>query len=105
MLDRLDDEIVGDEQAVVPVADQSVRSPALVGRREWRTGDMTIARLGEQRHTAATTAALAAAVRPKIVSERLGHATVSMTLDIYNHVVQGMQAEAAEEIGDLLFGR
>lgn len=34
-------------------------------------------------------------VHPKIVSERLGHASVQITLDRYSHVVPGMQAEAA----------
>lgn len=65
--------------------------------------DVPRIRLHDLRHTMATIA-LAAGVHPKIVSERLGHATVSMTLDIYSHVIQGMQAEAAEMIGDLLFG-
>ena len=37
---------------------------------------------------------LMANVHPKIVSERLGHATVSITLDTYSHVQQGMQEEA-----------
>ncbi len=34
-------------------------------------------------------------VNPKVVSERLGHARVSTTLDIYAHVLPGMQEEAA----------
>ena len=64
--------------------------------------DVPRIRLHDLRHTMATIA-LAAGVHPKVVSERFGHATVSMTLDIYSHVIQGMQAEAAEMIGDLLF--
>jgi integrase len=65
--------------------------------------DLPRIRLHDLRHTSATMA-LAAGVHPKIVSERLGHATVSMTLDIYSHVVHSMQEEAAERIGDVLFG-
>ena len=38
---------------------------------------------------------LKANVHPKIVSERLGHASVSITLDTYSHVAPGLQAAAA----------
>ena len=60
-------------------------------------------RLHDLRHTSATLA-LKAGVHPKVVSERLGHATVGITLDLYSHVLDGMQAEAAEQIGDVIFG-
>jgi len=46
------------------------------------------------RHTHATIM-LKKGVHPKIVSERLGHSRVGVTLDIYSHVLPGMQAEAA----------
>lgn len=46
------------------------------------------------RHTHATML-LKAGVHPKIVSERLGHSTVGMTLDVYSHVLPTMQREAA----------
>jgi integrase len=38
---------------------------------------------------------LKSGVHPKIVSERLGHATVAFTLDTYSHVVPGLQEAAA----------
>jgi integrase len=41
---------------------------------------------------------LRASVRPKVVQERLGHANVGITLDIYSHVVPHMQGDAAERI-------
>ena len=41
---------------------------------------------------------LKAGVHPKVVSERLGHASVGITLDTYSHVTPGMQREAAEKI-------
>jgi integrase len=47
---------------------------------------------------------LKAGVHPKVVSERLGHATVSITLDLYSHVLDGLQAQAAEQIGAVVFG-
>ncbi|MEO6197685.1 MAG: tyrosine-type recombinase/integrase, partial [Dehalococcoidia bacterium] len=45
---------------------------------------------------------MANGVHPKIVSERLGHSNVSITLDIYSHVVPGLQAEAAAGLDALL---
>ena len=40
---------------------------------------------------------LKAGVHPKVVSERLGHASIGITLDIYSHVLPGIQEEAAEK--------
>jgi integrase len=51
-------------------------------------------RFHDLRHTHATQL-LRQGVHPKIVSERLGHATVGITLDVYSHVLPGMQEEAA----------
>ncbi len=39
---------------------------------------------------------LAANVHPKIVSERLGHASIGITLDLYSHVLPSMQEPAAK---------
>jgi integrase len=58
-------------------------------------------RLHDLRHTHATHA-LQAGVHPKIVSERLGHATIAITLDTYSHVLPSMQREAAEAIAALV---
>jgi integrase len=52
-------------------------------------------RLHDLRHTHAT-AMLKAKVHPKVVQERLGHSTIAVTLDIYSHVLEGMQENAAE---------
>lgn len=41
---------------------------------------------------------LAAGVHPKVASERAGHASVSITLDVYSHVAPGMQEDAARQI-------
>ncbi len=38
-----------------------------------------------------------------MVSERLGHATVSITLDTYSHAIPAMQEEAAVMIAELVF--
>ncbi|MFC1977794.1 tyrosine recombinase XerC [Chloroflexota bacterium] len=39
-------------------------------------------------------------IHPKIVQERLGHSTISTTLDIYSHVVPGLQQAAAQRFDD-----
>ncbi len=43
-----------------------------------------------------------AGVHPKIVSERLGHANIGITLDTYSHVLPGLQEAAAERFDDVL---
>jgi integrase len=57
-------------------------------------------RLHDLRHTWATLA-LQAGVHPKVVSERLGHATTSITLDIYSHVQPELDAQAATTVAQL----
>lgn len=54
-------------------------------------------RLHDLRHTMATLM-LAAGEHPKVVSKRLGHATVGITLDTYSHVLPGLQEAAADRL-------
>jgi len=54
-------------------------------------------RFHDLRHTHATQL-LRAGVNVKVISERLGHASIGITLDTYSHVMPGMQEEAAEKI-------
>jgi integrase len=63
--------------------------------------DLPRIRFHDLRHTHATHL-LRAGVHPKIVSERLGHSTITITLDTYSHVLPGMQEEAAERIDQAL---
>ena len=58
-------------------------------------------RLHDLRHTHASHLLLAG-VNVKVVSERLGHASVSFTLDTYAHVMPGQQAQAASAAAALL---
>ncbi len=58
-------------------------------------------RFHDLRHTHATLM-LKSGVHPKIVSERLGHASVAFTLDTYSHVVPGLQEAAAEKFDRML---
>jgi len=61
-------------------------------------------RLHDLRHTHATLA-LQAGIHPKVISERLGHATVSITLDTYSHAIPAMQEDAAALIAHLVFAK
>ena len=57
-------------------------------------------RLHDVRHSYAT-AALAAGIPAKVVSERLGHAQVSITLDTYSHVLPSLDESAADRVAAL----
>lgn len=58
--------------------------------------------LHDVRHSYATMMLLSG-VHPKIVSQRLGHATVAITLDLYSWVLPSVDGEAAERGAELLF--
>ena len=45
---------------------------------------------------------LASGVHPKIVSQRLGHSKVGITLDVYSHVIPGMQEDAVARVDEVL---
>ncbi len=60
-------------------------------------------RLHDVRHSYAT-AALAAGIPAKVVSERLGHANIAITMDTYSHVLPGLDAQAAGTVARLILG-
>jgi integrase len=68
-------------------------------RKAARLPDLNFRRL---RHTAASLL-LIEGVHPKVVSEMLGHSSISLTLDTYSHLIPTMQAGAADAF-DRLFG-
>ncbi|WP_426567184.1 tyrosine-type recombinase/integrase [Angustibacter sp. McL0619] len=68
-----------------------------------RSAGLPVIRLHDVRHSYAT-AALKTGVHPKIVSERLGHASVAFTLQVYSHVLTGMDELAAAQVADHIFG-
>ncbi len=61
-------------------------------------------RLHDLRHTHATIL-LKAGVPVKVVSERLGHASPAFTMTTYQHVLPGMQADAAAAFSKAVFDR
>ncbi len=54
-------------------------------------------RFHDLRHSAATLLP-AGGIHPRVVQERLGHSTISVTMDIYSHVMPTLQREAAEHL-------
>jgi integrase len=68
-----------------------------------RRSNLPRIRLHDLRHTHATHA-LEAGIHPKVVSERLGHATVAFTLDRYSHAIPALEESAAERVAELVFG-
>ncbi|MCK8826354.1 site-specific integrase [Natroniella acetigena] len=63
--------------------------------------DLEEFRLHDLRHTHATLM-LKAGIHPKIVQERLGHASITQTLDTYSHVIPSMQKEAVQKLKNSL---
>ncbi|TCP61247.1 site-specific integrase [Baia soyae] len=64
--------------------------------------DIPYVRFHDLRHTHATLL-LQQGEHPKIISERLGHSTISITMDIYSHVMPNMQREATDKLDRFLF--
>jgi len=58
-------------------------------------------RFHDLRHAAATLLFIQG-IHPKVVPEMLGHASVSITLDLYSHVLPNMQREAVGRMDELL---
>lgn len=66
-----------------------------------KQADLPDIRLYDLRHTCATLLLLAGE-NPKVVSERLGHASIVLTLDTYSHVLPNMQKDATDKLEALL---
>lgn len=88
-----------DETLVFSHPDGSPRVPStltLAFRRLSRRVGLQGVRLHDLRHTMASLY-LEQGVNPKTVAERLGHASVTITLDLYSHCLPGVQEAAAEQ--------
>ena len=91
---------------VFTMPDGSAISPHLL--TDWfeawcKKAELPRIRLHDMRHSYAT-AALVAGVPAKVVSERLGHANIGITMDTYSHVMPALDVEAAELVAGLIFG-
>jgi integrase len=86
-----------DDDLVIAHADNSIVPPIWVSQQWARTirkTKLAHLRFHDLRHAHATHL-LANGINPKIASERLGHSRVGITLDLYSHVMPGMQEDAA----------
>jgi integrase len=88
------------ETFVCALPDGSMMQPTFI-THEWvrvvETIDLPRVRFHDLRH-AHGTAMLASGIHPKVASERLGHSKVGITLDLYSHVLPGMQEDAAAKM-------
>jgi integrase len=71
--------------------------------RQTREAGLPRIRLHDVRHSYAT-AALAAGIPAKVVSERLGHANIAITMDTYSHVLPGLDEQAAGTVARFILG-
>ena len=62
-----------------------------------RIKDVPRVRFHDLRHSHATQLLLAG-VHPKVAQERLGHASITTTLDLYSHVTESLQEDAAAKL-------
>ena len=76
-------------------------------RRDWlalrKQLGVSRTRLHDLRHSYATML-LTAGVHPRVAQERLGHASISITLGTYSHVMPAMHADATTRLTELVFG-
>jgi integrase len=83
--------------------DGSPLNPSTIGQQltvRAKQAGLPHIRVHDLRHTYATLA-LEAGVHPKVVSERLGHANIGITLNLYSHVSEGMDRAAADLVAGL----
>jgi len=90
---------LNDETFVCAREDGEALQPNSIGQASTKLPRI---RFHDLRHSHATIM-LKSNIHPKIVSERLGHSRVALTMDTYSHVIPGMQEGAAAAI-DAAFG-
>jgi integrase len=91
---------LSEDDLVIAHADGSVVPPIYISQhwaRTIRTTQLAHLRFHDLRHAHATHL-LANGVHPKVASERLGHSKVGITLDLYSHVMPGMQENAVATV-------
>ena len=95
-----------DEDLVFAREDGSAPHPERLSKvfaGEARKAGLGVIRFHDLRHTYATIA-LQAGVHIKVVSERLGHSDIALTLNIYSHAIPALEEAAADRVADVIFG-
>ena len=91
---------LADDSFVVALEDGSPMQPTFI-THEWvrviKGTALPRCRFHDLRH-AHGTHMLASGTHPKVASERLGHSKIGITLDLYSHVLPGMQEDAAAKV-------
>jgi integrase len=89
-----------EDDFVAALADGSLMQPTFI-THEWvdliSATNLPRVRFHDLRHAHATHM-LSLGIHPKVASERLGHSRVGTTLDLYSHVLPGMQEDAAAKL-------
>ncbi|MGD0794960.1 MAG: site-specific integrase [Dehalococcoidales bacterium] len=70
-------------------------------KRLARGADLGSIRFHDLRHTFASLMLLRGA-KPKVISEALGHSSVAFTMDVYSHIIEGMQSDAMALLDEVL---
>ncbi|MCA1546453.1 site-specific integrase [Bradyrhizobium sp. BRP19] len=95
---------LSEDDLVIAHPDGTVIPPIYVSQQWSRTiakTELARLRFHDLRHAHATHM-LANGVHPKVASERLGHSKIGITLDLYSHVIPGMQEDAARTVDSAL---
>ena len=66
-----------------------------------KLADLEGVRFHDLRHTFAILMLLKGA-KPKVISEALGHSSVAFTMDVYSHIIDGMQEDAMALLDEVL---
>lgn len=100
------DSLKGNQQFLFETANGTPISPRNLLRHYHgvlKSLDLPIMPFHNLRHLSASLA-LMAGVNPKTVQQRLGHSTVSLTLNTYSHLLPGVEDEAAKKLNDVING-
>jgi integrase len=66
-----------------------------------KRGGLENIRFHDLRHTFASLMLMRGA-KPKVISEALGHSSVAFTMDVYSHIIEGMQSDAMALLDEVL---
>ncbi|WP_079480601.1 tyrosine-type recombinase/integrase [Halobacillus salinus] len=78
-------------------------TPTTWWRRFTKKADVRFIRLHDLRHTSATTL-INQGIHAKIISERLGHSDIRITMDTYGHALRSADQEAANKMNEVFYG-
>jgi integrase len=99
-------DVYKDQDLLFCKADGSRLDPDVVSlgfERLVRKSGLPRIRFHDLRHTHATLG-LAAGIHPKVMCERLGHSSITITLDLYSHAIPALGADAADRIAAVVDG-